>query len=50
MTPENRETLQRAAGMLDGLSASGDLTSEIASMMVAVSEMIDEVLKKENFK
>ena len=50
MTPETRETLQRAAGILDGLSASGDLTSAVTDMVVNVSEMIDEVLKKENFK
>lgn len=50
MTQESRETLQRAAGILDGLSASGDLTADVASMMVAVTEMIDEVLQKENAK
>ena len=47
MTQENRETLNRATGILEGLSVSGDLSDAVTNMIVAVSEMIDEVLKKE---
>ena len=50
MTQENRETLQRAAGILDGLTASGDISSDVTQMIINASEMIDEVLKKETTK
>lgn len=48
MTQENRETLNRAAGILEGLSASENLADAETSLIVAVSEMIDAVLKKED--
>lgn len=47
MIHESRETLNRAAGILEGLSASGDLSSDAANMIVSVVEMIDAVLNKE---
>ena len=47
MTHENRETLNKASGILEGLSVSENLTEAETSLIVAVSEMIDEVLKKE---
>lgn len=47
MTQDNRETLQRATGILEGLTVSGDLSTDMAQMLVNVSEMIDDVLKKE---
>lgn len=50
MTHESRETLNRASGILEGLSVSGDLSDAATSMIIAVSKMIDEVLKKEATK
>lgn len=47
MTQDNRETLQRATGILEGLTVSGDLSTDMAQMLVNVSEMIDDVLRKE---
>lgn len=47
MKAENRETLQRASGILEGLSASGDISDAITNMIMAVSEMLDAVLAKE---
>ena len=47
MTQESRETLQRAAGVLQGLMVSGDLSDAIANTLEATSIMIDEVLNKE---
>ena len=47
MTHESRETLNRASGILEGLAISGDLSDAATSLIVNVSEMIDEVLKKE---
>lgn len=48
MTQENRETLNRAAGILEGLAVSENLTDAETNLIVAVSEMIDAVLKKED--
>lgn len=45
MSHEDRETLQRAVGVLEGLSVSGDLSDAVANMLDAVVTMIDEVLK-----
>lgn len=45
MTPNDRETLQRAVGILEGLSASGDISDAVSGMLEAVISMIDEVLK-----
>lgn len=47
MKPENRETLQRAAGILEGVSVSGNLSIDMAQILITVSEMIDTVLRKE---
>ena len=47
MTTKNRETLNRASGILEGLAASGDLSDCITNLVIAVSKMIDAVLKKE---
>ena len=47
MTSNQRENLQRAAGILDGLAASEDISEAITNMIVTVSEMIDEVLREE---
>lgn len=44
MTQDNRETLQRAAGVLEGLSASGELSHDATDMILNVAEMIDAVL------
>lgn len=44
MTQDNRETLQRAVGILEGLSASGELSQSITDMILSVAEMIDAVL------
>ena len=43
----NRETLQRAVGILEGLAASEELSSSVADMIVNVAEMIDAVLNGE---
>lgn len=40
----DRETLQRATGILEGLSASGELSDAVAGMIEAVVSMIDSVL------
>lgn len=48
MKQDNRETLQRAAGILEGVSVSGDLSTDMAQILINVSEMIDVVLRKEN--
>ena len=50
MNQESRETLNRAAGVLEGLSVSQNLTDAETNLIVAVSEMIDAVLKKEEEK
>lgn len=47
MTHENRETLNRASGILKGLSVSENLTETETSFILAVSGMIDRVLEKE---
>ena len=47
MKQENREILQRAAGILEGVSVSGDLSTDMAQILINVSEMIDAVLRKE---
>lgn len=48
MNRESRETLNRATGILEGLSVSENLTDAETSLIIAVSEMIDAVLKKED--
>ncbi len=47
MTQDSRETLNRAAGILEGLSASEEISSGIADLLVSICEMLDEVLNKE---
>lgn len=47
MTQENRETLQRAVGVLQGLMVSGDLSDAIANTLDGVAAIIDEMLEKE---
>lgn len=36
MKQENRETLQRAAGILEGVSVSGDLSTDMAQILINV--------------
>lgn len=50
MTHESRETLNRVAGILEGLMASSDLAQAISDLLLNSVEMIDEVLKKEEAK
>ena len=47
MQQENREILQRAAGILEGVSVSGNLSIDMAQILINASEMIDTVLRKE---
>ena len=47
MTPNQRETLNRAAGILEGLSASSDLTQGVTDTLLTVAEMIDAVLRED---
>lgn len=47
MTPNSRETLQRAIGTLEGISAGEDITSAYADLLVSVCEMIEAVLKED---
>ena len=47
MTQDNRETLQRAVGILEGLSASGELSQAITDTILNVAEMIDAVMNGE---
>ena len=46
MTQDNRETLQRAAGILEGLTTRVEC-SPVADMILNVAEMIDAVLNGE---
>lgn len=48
MTHESREILCKASGILEGMSVSEELTEAVTNMIVAVSEMIDSVLYKED--
>lgn len=47
MKVKNRELLNRAAGVLEGLAANADMTSVLAETLVNVSEWIDIVLNEE---
>ena len=47
MKQENREALQRVAGILEGVSVSGDLSTDLAQIILNVAETIDAVLQKE---
>jgi hypothetical protein len=47
MKQENRETLQRATGILEGISVSEDLSTDMAQILINVSKMLDTVLRKE---
>ena len=47
MKTKNRELLNRAAGVLEGLAANADITSVLAEMLVNVAEWIDTVLNDE---
>ena len=42
MKPEDREILNRAAGILEGLSACGELSGDITETIIAVCDMIDK--------
>lgn len=50
MTQNDREVLQRATGILEGLSVSGDLSDAASGMIEAVISMIDGVLDRENIR
>jgi hypothetical protein len=45
MTTAMENTLQRAAGILEGLSASEGLNPAMADKLITVIEMIDSVLR-----
>lgn len=47
MKTKNRELLNRAAGTLEGLATSSDITSAVAEALANVAEWIDTVLKDE---
>jgi hypothetical protein len=47
MKTKNRELLNRAAGVLEGLAANSDITTGLAEMLVNVAEWIDTVLNDE---
>lgn len=47
MTPNSRETLQRAIGTLEGIIAGEDLTSAYGELIANVCEMIESVLKED---
>ena len=46
----DRETLNRAAGILEGLSASGDLSQAVTDVILNVCEMIDAVMREDDKK
>ena len=48
MNRKNRETLNRAAGILEGLSVSENLNDAETNLIISVCEMIDAVLNKED--
>ena len=45
LTTETENTLHRAAGILEGLSASEGLNPAMADKLITVIEMIDSVLR-----
>ena len=47
MTPNSRETLQRAIGTLEGIIAGEDVTSAYGELIANVCEMIESVLKED---
>lgn len=47
MKTENRELLNRAAGVLEGLAVNLDITSGSSEMLINVAEWIDTVLNDE---
>lgn len=47
MKTKNRELLNRAAGVLEGLAVNLDITSGLAETLVDVSKWIDTVLNDE---
>lgn len=47
MKTKNRELLNRAAGILEGLAANSDITPGLTEMLVNVAEWIDTVLNDE---
>lgn len=47
MKANNRELLNRAAGVLEGLAANTDVTSVLAEMLMKAVEWIDIVLNEE---
>lgn len=48
MNRESRETLNRATGILEGLSVSEKLTDAETNLIISVSKMIYAVLQNED--
>ena len=46
MTKENRETMQRAIGIIEGISYSA--SAKVQDVLMLAVELFDEVLKKES--
>lgn len=47
MSGENRETLNRAIGILEGINVSEDINSATSSLIEAVTEMLISILDDE---
>ena len=47
MTREQREILNRAVGILEGVSASSDLSAGMADTILNAAEMIDIALRED---
>lgn len=45
LSHEDRETLQRAVGILEGLKVNPDISEAVTCMLEAVIEMMEAVLK-----
>jgi hypothetical protein len=50
MTYENRELLNRASGILEGISVSENLTQAETDLIITAVQMIDKVLEEEKTK
>lgn len=50
MTHENRELLNRASGILEGISVSENLTTAETDLIITAIQMIDKVLEEEKIK
>lgn len=50
MTHENRELLNRASGILEGISVSENLTQAETDLIITAIQTIDKVLEEEKTK